>query len=47
MYKYDSNKVVELTNCVKDSLKKMYDWYKSLHNEQHKPEQVLEHQVDA
>jgi len=47
MYKHDSNKVVELTNCVKDSLKKMYDWYKSLHDEQHRPEQPLEHQFHA
>ena len=47
MDKHDSNKVVELTNCVKDSLKKMYDWYKSLHYEMHRPEQPLEHQFDA
>jgi len=37
MYKHDSSKAVELTYCVKDRLKKMYDWYKSLHDEQHRP----------
>jgi len=47
MYKHDSNKVVELTNYVKDSLKKMYDWYKLIHDKQHRLEQPLEHQSDA
>jgi len=47
VYKHDSNKVVELTNCVKDNLKQMYDRYKSLNDEQHGPEQPPKHQFDA